>query len=91
MENTFDVVVIGGGHAGIEAAHASASVSSIRFANSGGVKTSSFERLAMQLRTSGFRPRSAKPCLPSWTAAVCYPPHSTRWRNLAPNRVGDKA
>ena len=40
---------------------ASASVSSIWLANSGGVKTSSLERFAMQVSTSGLRPRSAKP------------------------------
>ena len=45
----------------LAAAHASASVSSIRLANSGGVKTSSFERFAMHVSTSGLRPRSAKP------------------------------
>ena len=42
------------------AAHASASVSSIRFANSGGVNTSSFERFAMHVSTSGLRPRKVK-------------------------------
>jgi len=40
--------------------HASASVSSIRFATSGGVKTSSLERFAMHVSTSGFRPRKRK-------------------------------
>ena len=45
----------------LSAAHASARVSSIRLANSGGVKTSSLERFAMQVSTSGLRPRSAKP------------------------------
>ena len=44
----------------LSAAHASASVSSIRLANSGGVKTSSLERFAMQVSTSGLRPRSVK-------------------------------
>ena len=38
-------------------------LSSIRLANSGGVKTSSLERLAMQVSTSGLRPRSAEACL----------------------------
>ena len=42
------------------AAHASASVSSIRFANSGGVNTSSFDRFAMHVSTSGLRPRNVK-------------------------------
>src|ERR1700686_3405664 len=42
------------------AAHASASVSSIRLANSGGVNTSSLERFAMQVKTSGLCPRSEK-------------------------------
>ena len=41
-------------------AQPSASVSSIRLANSGGVNTSSFDRLAIQLSTSGLRPRSVK-------------------------------
>src|SRR5262249_18501665 len=41
-------------------AQASATVSSIRLANSGGVNTSSLERLAMQVKTSGLRPRSEK-------------------------------
>src|ERR1035441_8234751 len=42
------------------AAHASASVSSIRLANSGGVNTSSLERFAMHVNTSGLRLRKAK-------------------------------
>lgn len=37
------------------AAHASVSVSSIRFASSGGVNTSSLERFAIHVRTSGLR------------------------------------
>ena len=51
----------------LSAAHASASVSSIRLANSGGVNTSSFERFAMNVSTSGLRPRSAKPALAAHT------------------------
>lgn len=42
-----------------DSAQASERRSSILFANSGGVKTSSFERFAMQVSTSGFRPRSS--------------------------------
>src|SRR4051812_3037262 len=50
------------------AAQAWVSVSSIRLANSGGVNTSSLERLAMQVKTSGLRPRSEKlACLFIWT------------------------
>jgi len=37
----------------LTAAHATARVSSIWLANSGGVNTSSLERFAMQVRTSG--------------------------------------
>lgn len=44
----------------LPAAQASASVSSMRLANSGGVNTSSFDKLAMQLSTSGLRPRRVK-------------------------------
>src|SRR5206468_12948469 len=43
------------------AAQASARVSSILLANSGGVNTSSLERFAMQVSTSGLRARSANP------------------------------
>src|SRR5476651_869138 len=45
-------------------AHVSARVSSIVLANSGGVNTSSLERFAMHVNTSGLRPRSAKPAWP---------------------------
>ena len=58
------------------AAHASASVSSIRFANSGGVNTSSFERLAMHVSTSGLRPRSAKLACVAHAASFGVPPRS---------------
>ncbi len=44
----------------LSAAHASARVSTIRLANSGGVNTSSLERFAMHVNTSGLRPRSEK-------------------------------
>ena len=42
------------------AAHTSASVSSMRLASSGGVNTSSLERFAMHVSTSGLRPLSAR-------------------------------
>ena len=40
----------------LDDAHAVSNVSSIRLANSGGVNTSSLDRFAMHVRTSGFRP-----------------------------------
>jgi len=42
------------------AAQAVARASSIRLANSGGVNTSSLERLAMHVKMSGLRPRIEK-------------------------------
>jgi len=50
-------------------AHASAMVSSILLANSGGVNTSSLERFAMHVNTSGLRPRSEKFAWPFY----CFP------------------
>jgi hypothetical protein len=56
----------------LSAAHSSASVSSIRLASSGGVNTSSFERFAMHVSTSGLRPRNVKPaCVLMRPPSVC--------------------